>query len=557
MSMRNLFDMAQAVSTRSIGQHACLQEFLVIDWGGSTDVERASAIQAAFALTPRIMEWGSGFWLLDLSSCLKYWSAQAAWQKVEPLQIITAQLEAVALGSEIKSWRGAIAAHPWQALLLAQHMRERKIAGVLSVDAPLGQTLLRELSWQSWRLCVEGLAAHRWALGAVKGFIDKKTICQEARDKITRINTTRKEQRSSSIYHTNKSVHKTNEPAVVRKQLNQMERTVKRMGLRTPWSLREIPTDQLQRRFGALVRDAYHWAYGSRDTAAIWDSGFPWQSLVVEDKPQVVTHLDEPLCEWDHIQVLLCQDLDRLCELACWQAGERVVSLEWRLVFRDFSQLAVPIRFRHPHPLHLEKGVHATALLQALYAFQSTVPHQTLEDGHGQIFAAEAFVVPIISWTLIIDERLQIPAKGRALFDDGVGGNTQALLQLENRLKIPLQAYALRSDWLPEDSFCTLDQIREAPMPSESIPSLCEIARRRPLFIYEKPQNFAQEDSAVRWDFCERTAAKWWHLTNKSSDQIAQTIMQRDYYRLTDRQQRSYWVYRDTQSQCYVHGVYA
>lgn len=515
MSMRNLFDMAQTVTTRSVGQ-ASLQGFLVIDWGGTGDVERASAIQAAFALTPRIMEWGDGYWLLDLSSCLKYWSAQAAWQKLEPLQIITAQLEAVAVATEIKSWRGAMAAHPWQALLLAHHMRERRIAGVLSVDAPLGQSLLRELSWETWRLCVESLAAHRWTLGI-----------------------------------------KASEPATIRKHLNQMERAVKRMGLRTPWSLREIPSEQLQRRFGALVRDAYVWAYGSSDIAAIWDSGFPWQLLVVEDKPQVTTHLDEPLCEWDHIQVLLSQDLDRLCALACWQAGERVVSLEWRLVFRDFSQLAVPIRFRHPHPLHLEKGAHATALLQALYAFQNTVPRQTLEDGSGQVFAAEAFVVPIVGWTLVVDERLQIPAKGRALFDDGVGGDAQALLQIENRLRIPLQAYALRSDWLPEDSFCQLGQIKDAPMPAESIPSLCEIARKRPLFIYENPQNFAQEDGAVRWEFCERTAAKWWSVAKNPSDQIAPSTAQRDYYRLTDRQQRSYWVYRDTQSQCYLHGVYA
>lgn len=514
MSLQGLFDTASTVTARTAPGKACLRPFVVLDWGGASP--RAGALQAAFALTPRVMEWGEGLWLLDLSVCLTYWSAQAAFRGADPLQLIGAQLEAVAAEHGIKAWSGVMAAHPWQGLLLARHMRERDVRGFLSVDGPFGQTLFREVGWDTWRSSIESLAAHRWALGI-----------------------------------------KPSEPATIRKQLTQMERAVKRLGLRTPWSLREIPGDQLRRRFGALVRDARDWAYGEDEASDLFATGFPWQGVVIDDKPRVVTHLEHPLCEWEHIEPLLREDFDRLCALATWQAGERVVSLEWRLVFRDLSNLAVFIRFRHPHPLHLEKGAHATALLQAFYSFQSSVPRQSIEGAAGQVLEAEAFAVPIVSWSLVVDERLSLPPRALTLFDDGVGSDALALLHMENRLKIPLEAYELRSDWLPEDSYCRAGLATADGSSAEALPSLRELARTRPLFLYESPQRFDNVGTSAAWEFRERTAVKWWESAAGSSSVGRGPMAQRDYYRLTDREQRSYWVYRDTQSQCFVHGVYA
>lgn len=513
MSMRNLFDIAQAVSLRTTPKSS-IQPFIVLDWG--TTSGRAEALAAAFALTPRVMEWGEGFWLLDITACLKYWSTQAMYRSSDPLHMMATQLHAIAKQHDIQTWSGATAAHPWQALLLSRHIRERKIRGFLSVDSPLGQTLFRELCWDSWRQSVESLAAHRWALGI-----------------------------------------KPSDPTSTRKQLNQLERAVKRMGLRTPWALRDIPGEQLRRRFGGLVHEVCNWAYRENDQLSIHDTGFPWQPVVVEDKPQVIRHLDQPLCEWDHIQPLLREDLDRLCALATWQAGERVVSLEWRLVFHDLANLAVPIRFRHPHPLHLERGAHATALLQALYAFQSSVPRQSLVAGDEHVLEADAFAIPIISWTLVVDERLQIPSQTAVLFDDGTGGDAEALFHMENRLKIELAAYQCRSDWLPEGSFGSVQQTPIETTVMEALPSLQAVAKTRPLFIYETPQAFEAKTSAVMWEFCERTAGKWWDSLALPVNDSRPLIPQRDYYRFTDRRQRSYWVYRDTQSRCFVHGVYA
>jgi hypothetical protein len=48
--------------------------------------------------------------------------------------------------------------------------------------------------------------------------------------------------------------------------------------------------------------------------------------------------------------------------------------------------------------------------------------------------------------------------------------------------------------------------------------------------------------------------AKWWQR-NRSPRSVPD--LQRDYYRLTDRERRAYWVFKDTAEQWFIHGVFA
>src|SRR5690606_39222006 len=120
-------------------------------------------------------------------------------------------------------------------------------------------------------------------------------------------------------------------------------------GLATPWMLKAVEPLAVKRRFGPLIRDLWVWAYGSaaatpldapapaglfpdlEPDALAFSSGFPWRSFVWPQRPHVARHLDSPLCEWTHVEPFLREDFDRLCALPTWHAGERVVSLEWRL----------------------------------------------------------------------------------------------------------------------------------------------------------------------------------------------------------------------------------
>lgn len=551
MSLRPLYNLTS--SAHPVAERERLLPFMVVDWG-----RRNAAPGFALALTPRVMDWGDGFWLLDLDACASYWQAQAARRGTDAVSLvrlvlnsyraprvpddaggvassvtglqarsllapcqrrpvrtapdtnlgldvpIRAQLEGAAQGN---AWRAALARHPWQALLLARHLRERKLRGLVSFEGTLGQQLYRELDWETWWTCIDALAKHRKRLGM-----------------------------------------KPCDLPTYQRQKAQMQRAVKRLGLRSPWELRQLSSPAVRRRFGALVRDAWDWAYGETGgmAAGLFQTAFPWQAVAVEDKPRVVTHLDDPLCEWPHVEALLREDFDRLCDLSSWQAGERVVSLEWRLVFRDLSHLSVPIRFRHPHSLHLERGLHATALLQAFYAFEGAVPRQTDTDD---------YVIPIVGWSLTIDERLRLPARAVGLFGDQQQSEELALLTLENKLKVPLEAYELLADWLPEDSFQRVGIAGAAPPAREAdggqaVPTLMLLGRRRPLFLYKTPHLYDNGGRSTAWEFCERTMSKWWGGKPEST-------LQRDYYRVLDREMRSFWVFRDTRGQCFVHGLYA
>lgn len=497
-------------------------------------VVEASDPQSLAALTPRLMRWADDLWVLDLSLCAGYWQARAAATGSDVVALVKDVLQqALATDDESPAMRAALADHPWQGLLLITQMRERRLTGLVSLSGPFGEALFRDLSWETWWTCAETLAEHL-----------------QGRRRFS--------------------------PVQFRSQCAQMQRAVARLDFKGPSRLREVDSPALQRRFGAVLRDMALWAFDNSIPAqavglfarasaseALFESGFPWQSFVFTSLPRVMRHLETPVCEWSHMEALLREDFDRLAGLACWQAGEKVVSLEWQLVLVDLAHLTVPIRFRHPHPLHLEKGCHATALLQALYSFESSplgsrkTAAQAAEEG--ELYKA------VIGWTLVITERLTLPPRSTGLFGDQavtVDGRgvcdpeLLSLLAMENKLRVPLESYALRADWLPEDSYdaqgsYALAATGFAGVCSAQQRSLTCVAAERPLYLYAKPQSFDSQGASSIWRFQERTMNKWWVGSG------AERSLQRDYYRLTDKDQRDLWVFKDGAGQWSVHGVYA
>jgi hypothetical protein len=254
--------------------------------------------------------------------------------------------------------------------------------------------------------------------------------------------------------------------------------------------------------------------------------------------------------------------------LDSWSKGERIVSLEWRLTLADLTPLLIPLHFRHPHALHTEHGSHKTALLQAFYAFEQTQrarrQRPRLRDGYESIPSLFA----IASWELCITERLTLPRQSLGLFgdqntvEDGVGHTNHPLLRLENKLSVPLTAFDLCSDWLPEDSF--------APVQKDSSTARGEgdtltryahglavsaVSKDRPLFLYREPEPLLESTSSTTTVFNERTMHKWWDRPQDGSSDT-EKVLQRDYYRMMDRHRRSLWIYRDSQGQQFIHGIY-
>lgn len=493
------------------------------------------------ALSPTIMSWSSSFWLVDLRSCASYWS-QRAQRHGLPVTVFFQQMICELYGDRC---RAALAPHPWQAVLMVREMSARDLQGLLLAQSPFGQTLLHDLSWSSWWDCVATLAEHFVQVGR---------------------------------RHFN--------PSLFRRQCRDMRRAMGRLGTPSAGQLRAMPTPALARRFGSTLGELRDWAYTdaappeggdpnhgkmrllfAENTA--FTSGFPWQSQTHLKQPAVVCHLETPLREWAHLESLLREDFDRLCHLDSWSEGERIVCLEWHLTLSDLTTLTLPLRFRHPHALHSEQGVHKTALLQASYCFansqRAAALHIPLRDGYEPLTALFA----VVGWELRITERLTLPRRSISLFDDHSaveGEEAHAdqgyLLRLENKLPIPLIAFDLCPDWLPETSFSEASATKSATTKEVDALTLyahglaaAAVSERRPLFLYRHPEPLDPQILARTGRFYERTMHKWWgaaptHLAGEAR------VLQRDYYRLRDPQSRSLWVYRDSLGQCFIHGIY-
>jgi hypothetical protein len=319
---------------------------------------------------------------------------------------------------------------------------------------------------------------------------------------------------------------------------------------------------QIKRRFGPTLHDICQWAYASLNSSTEGallqrdlfgqECDFPWASFMSPEKPEVCRHLDYPVTEWDQMSPLLSSDLDRLCHLENFHDGERVVSLEWRIVFQDLTYLVIPIHFRHPHSLHQEITRQHTALLQALYAFESSLRGSPLDP---QRLDELIPIEPVISWTLTIAERLVLPDQLAGLFagHDTHAYAQQALLEMENRLPVALEAYDLRHDPLPEDSFASLTKEDPYEMDVKAFPTLAAQAQKRPLFLFREP--FLLEERWPAGAFTERTLDKWWRTNSGGSERP----LQRDYYRVIARDQKALWVFRDNKNaeSYFVHGVFA
>jgi hypothetical protein len=525
------------------------------------------------ALAPRLMRWTETIWLVDLASCEAYWRARARMAGTEVVPLLREILEGVVgdarSASQGSCLRAAMAEHPWPALLLVTHLKERRLSGLVLRGGALGESLYRDVSWTSWWQAAEAFGAHQADVGR-----DDRGVAAGRRPRLRF------------------------DQALFRRQSLQLRRAVRRLGLKSPWQLHTTAAPAMQRRFGATLRDLWLWAYrsapasgaesalrptSSRGQRGLFDgvvdanvsagagsrsdagaaspflSGFPWQSHVFAGLPTVSRDLDDPLASWEHIEPLLREDLDRLCDLPSWQAGELVVSLEWHVVLRDLSRLSIPIRFRHPHPLHLERGPHPTTLLQALYSFESSrrVSHKRQIDGLRDDHEPLPVTPVIVSWQLVLSERLTVPPRLRSLFggpgssgEDAAEDDAFALFTLENKLPVPLAGFALLPDWQPEDAFgiaergpagrsqsprakgqvrtlrgtgSALDAASDSDASSDVLPpedvasdaastdlAVTRVARARPLFVHPRPQPFNPRGQSCVWRFLERTMAKWW-----------------------------------------------
>jgi hypothetical protein len=449
------------------------------------------------ALTPRLMHWDARTWLLDLSPCLSFWSGIAARKKVGVWNLWQELLEQ-RFGKKLQA---SAAIHPWQALTLLAYVRERKLYGLYYGESPFGRQLLRELSWQAWHAPSDALLLHINAAGGKRA-----------------------------------------DAARFRSQWAQLQRAMARLGCERPAALSQATASAMARRFGALLGTMWRWSFGEENAAATagFSCDFPWQGFFPAERVGVERHLDEALSLWEHMQGLLCADLDKLCQVSSLDEQQRISCLSWKLVFDSMDERDLEIRFKHPHALSNERGSHPTALCQARHQLEAMTS------------ALEQFQTPTIcSWRLEIREKMVLSPAFIGLFtdsDDSADSDQQQtkIWALENKLPLLFFHYQLRASFIPQDDFIGADTLA----PAFDLAPWSLAALHRPLFVY-KIATKAQFHQFQTPTFSERTANKWWVSGNSWGSGIVD-----DYFIAVEGGKQAYWLCRGQGGEWMCRGIF-
>jgi hypothetical protein len=459
------------------------------------------------ALSPVLMAWTDDLWLIDLQSCLTYWQHQAHKVQKSLVNFLRSLLNKILPEDR---YHAALNHQPWPAILLARVMQDKALSGLLTLNSEIGRNIYHAMPWSIWlQACDEYL-----------------TVCLN------------RQHVSAGKY----SQHRTH--------LQRLQRSISRLGIRSPAQIENLPPQQIRRRFGTLIAHLWSTSFpflytqNNMKNSLEEMTAFPWESYELVEKPCRKRVLDYPLMEWDHMNRLLCEDFNALCLLSSFKESECIISLEWRVVLQDLTEIPITIFFRHPHALHREAPHQRTALLQAYYQFSRL--RQKLAQHYQD---TDSPVPPFISWELTITGTLTVTPLESLLFHDS--HDESKLIDLENRLPIALEAYDMQTSWVPEDAYVATSKHQKNPDPSQPSPaehhSLNSAARLRPLYIHPKPRAFQQIGQSGLWRFRERTMDKWW--------QSQRSPHSRDYYQYIC-QGKHLWIFQNSAGEWYVHGIY-
>ena len=470
-------------------------------------------LEHPFFLTPQVMSWSQKIWIHDLRPTTAYWKAQ--FSKGTFKNFIDRQLQSK-LGN---SFQAIYCDHPWQGLILLETL-PASIDTSLIFSGPLGQRYFKDMSWHEWMAPLPTLFAHFEAL---------KTSCKKS---------------------------------AIRSKMQQMTLSMKRLGVTGPGMFKNVSSSALTRRFGKVIGDAWRWTIGEKKARENVDlplfqsaeqsfyqelytlEGFPWQTYKTENIPQVSRSLEYSLNSWEPIEVLLREDLERLCQSSHYKKGELLNELEWSITLHNLKQKCLSLPFRNPHDLRQDGPSYSTALTQFFYSYESLIAN--LKEREDDLDLPPS--IPIISWTLSMTSKMTASPQWLSLMTDHKTTNQEKLkiLDLENKLPISMSQYRLNTAFDVGTSFELNVKKKDGSFSGFSSYSWQVSAQKRPLFVYSTPKSLSGRPHSL--SFLERTHSNWWQESSTA-------LYQRDYFQGYRNKQRR-WIYRDGEGHWFEGGLF-
>ena len=453
------------------------------------------AVNNPFVLSPVAMQWSEQIVLNRVQDCEAFWITQK--NKIQcDYHALFAPVLAHHYGEDFIA---VFACHPWQCLLYLAYLIDQKLSGVYFLQSRLHQNIYRSLDWQTWFANQEMLTAH-FEFVQAKGFRADRFRSRQA----------------------------------------QLTRFINRTGFSGPFQLPGMSYQVFSRRFGTWLASVRRWTMQQSSELR----GFPWISVDQPLRPLVVRDLEYPVNQWQVVELLLREDLQRLCELFMQDEQEHINRMVWLIRLFNHQLVEVELSFRHPYSLYRDQPGFKTALYQARYIYDDLM--RDLQARDSDLDLPET--MPLLDWQIEVCESFSLPPVIWDLFGhDAAEIAHEDILNLQNKLPVTLDSYCYTRSFFPEQCFSVSPLCEKTDDDPGQLQWISQ-SLHRPLFYYQSVDEI-EVPVAGQFTFLERCANDWW----EADDTLATN---RDYYILKNPRGAASWVYRDFNGRWFKQGEY-
>ncbi len=453
------------------------------------------AIENPFALSPVAMQWSEQIVLNRVQDCEAFWTVQKNKSQCD-YEALFVPILAHYYG---EGFIAVFGCHPWQCLIYLAYQIEQKSSGIYFLQSRLHQNIYQSLDWHTWFANQEILTAHFESTQA-KGFKADRFRSKQA----------------------------------------QFKRFIGRTGFSGLFQLPGMDYQVFSRRFGSWLASVRRWTM--QQSSAL--QGFPWISVDQPLRPWVDRDLEYPVNQWQVVELLLREDLQRLCELFVQDEQEHINRMVWQIRLFNHQLVEVELSFRHPYSLHRDQPGFKTALYQARYIYDDLV--RDLQARDSDLDLPET--MPLLAWRIEVCERFSLPPVIWDLFGhDAADIAHEDILNLQNKLPVTLDSYCSARSFFPEQCFSVSPLYEKGDDDSGQIQWTSQ-SLQRPLFYYQSVDEI-EAPIVGQFTFLERCSNHWWQVDDTRASN-------RDYYVLKNPRGAASWVYRDFNGRWFKQGEY-
>ena len=308
----------------------------------------------------------------------------------------------------------------------------------------------------------------------------------------------------------------------------------------------ELDHADLQRRFNAFIGLAWKWTFPDQVKATdtpllnltldIAMLDFPWLQYKLHTPPQVKTHLEYPLTDWEHLVPHLEDSFIQLARKREARPPYYVLAFQWAVTLFDLEACQIPIVFKFPLDL-VQQQEQDFATLKIQFEFAFTALNERLKEKYQH--SDHINCAYIIGWELQITQTLCPSPRNEELFKN-LRSHQIKLEEFQNQIKNPLRRYQVLPIHIPSLDY----QIHQNQEENLNSPPL----KLQPFHLFPTP--LPLEDNALGDKrFLERTSHCWWEEQDPQSSY-------RDYY-MCEYEGRIIYAFKDYQGKWYQHGLFS